>query len=164
MWVDKITSWEWGAGSSRASHSLIYLKTVDGKKLFLDDQLGEGPRIKTEEMILREYAGRSMDVAQPVTKVDADSLWAAARKLVLRNLDHLDQSPLGVSTYNLYGDDHMVCSEAVRWALVQALPEDERNIPDTGSPFKKSLGVFFGPANFYSQPQHFLISAVEMPK
>jgi hypothetical protein len=164
MYVDKLTSWEWGEGSSRASHSLIYLKTVNGRKLFLDDQLGEGPRIKTEEMILKEYAGRSMDVAQPIARPDADRLLTAARQLEVRNLAHLDQSPVGASTYNLYGDDHMVCSEASRWALVQAQPPDAAKIEDTGSPFKKSLGVFFGPANFYNQPQHFMVSALDVTK
>ena len=164
MYVDKLTSLEWGEGSSRASHSLIYLKTVDGRKLFLDDQLGEGPRIKTEEMILKEYAGRSMDVAQPIARPDADRLLTAARQLEVQNLAHLDQSPVGASTYNLYGDDHMVCSEASRWALVQAQPPDAAKIQDSASPFKKSLGVFFGPANFYSQPQHFVVSALDVPK
>jgi hypothetical protein len=164
MYVDKLTSWEWGEGSSRASHSLIYLKTVNGRKLFLDDQLGEGPRIKTEEMILKEYEGRSMDVAQPIARPDAEKLWTAARQLEVQNLAHLDQSPVGASTYNLYGDDHMVCSEASRWALVQAQPPDAAKIEDTGSPFKKSLGVFFGPANFYGQPQHFVVSALDVTK
>ena len=164
MYVDKLTSWEWGKGSSRASHSLIYLKTVNGRKLFLDDQLGEGPRIKTEEMILKEYEGRSMDVAQPIARPDAEKLWTAARQLEVQNLAHLDQSPVGASTYNLYGDDHMVCSEASRWALVQAQPPDAAKIEDSGSPFKKSLGVFFGPANFYSQPQHFVVSALDVTK
>jgi hypothetical protein len=164
--VDKLTSWEWGEGSSKASHTLMYLKTVNGHKLFLDDQLGQGPCIKTEEMVLKEYEGRSMDVAQPVAKVDADKLWAAARQLEVQNLAHIDQSLLGLSTYNLYGDDHMVCSEASRWALIQAWPglDEDSQIRDAASPFKKMLGVYFGPANFYADRQHFLIAAVEMPK
>jgi hypothetical protein len=164
--VDKLTSWEWGAGSSQASHTLMYLKTVNGQKLFLDDQLGEGPRIKTEEMVLKEYAGRSMDVAQPVAKPDGDKLWAAARQLEVQNLAHINQSLLGISTYNLYGDDHMVCSEASRWALIQARPDldEDSQMRDTSSPFKKMLGVYFGPANFYTDRQHFIISGLDMPK
>jgi hypothetical protein len=164
--VDKLTSWEWGAGSSQASHTLMYLKTVNGQKLFLDDQLGEGPRIKTEEMILKEYAGRSMDVAHPIARIDADKLWTAAKELTVQNIAHIEESPLRLSTYNLYGDDHMVCSEASRWALVRAWPglDEDSQIRDTASPFKKMLGVYFGPANFYSDRQHFIVSAVEMPK
>ena len=134
--VDKLTSWEWGEGSSKASHTLMYLKTVNGQKLFLDDQLGQGPRIKTEEMVLREYAGRSMDVAQPVAKIDADKLWAAARQLEVQNLAHLDRSLVGASTYNLYGDDHMVCSEASRWALVQAWRRSRTT--SSGTPLRRS--------------------------
>lgn len=164
--VDKLTSWEWGAGSSQASHTLMYLKTVNGQKLFLDDQLGQGPRIKTEEMILKEYAGRSMDVAHPIARIDADKLWDAAKELTVQNIDHIEGSPLRLSTYNLYGDDHMVCSEASRWALVQAWPGlDENNqLRDTASPFKKMLGVYFGPANFYADRQHFIVSGLDMPK
>jgi len=167
--VDKLTSWEWGEGSSRASHGFIYLRTVNGQKIFLDDQLGEGPRLKTEEMILREYAGRDMDVAHPIAGIDADKLWTAARALEIKNLDHVGQSPLGLSTYNLYGDEHMVCSEAARWALVQAWPDAEVQgaedaIRDTGSPFKKMLGVYFGPANFYADRQHFIVSGLDVPR
>ena len=164
--VDKLTSWERGEGGSQSSHSFIYLKTVNGQKLFLDDQLGEGPRIKTEEMILKEYAGRSMDVAHPIARIDADRLWDAAKALTVQNIDHIEESPLRLSTYNLYGNDHMVCSEASRWALVQAWPDlDENNqIRDSASPFKKMLGVYFGPANFYADRQHFIISGLDVPK
>jgi hypothetical protein len=39
----------------------------------------------------------------------------------------------------------MVCSETSRWALIKA----GQPIPETRSPFKKLLGVYFGPANFF---------------
>jgi hypothetical protein len=164
--VDKLTSWERGEGGSQASHSFIYLKTVNGQKLFLDDQLGEGPRVKTEEMILKEYAGRSMDVAHPIARIDADKLWDAAKELTVQNIDHIEESTLRLSTYNLYGNDHMVCSEASRWALVQAWPDLDENsqIRDSASPFKKMLGVYFGPANFYADRQHFIISGLDVPR
>jgi hypothetical protein len=164
LFADKLTSWEWGEGSSEASHSFIYLKTVNGRKLFLDDQLGEGPRIKTEEMILREYAGRAMDVAHPVARIDADRLWTAARELEIGNLDHIERSAAGFTTYNLVGDENMVCSEAARWALVRSWPglDQENQLQD--APFKKLLGVYFGPANFYADRQDFIISGLDVPK
>ncbi|MBN2346542.1 MAG: hypothetical protein JXO51_09125, partial [Candidatus Aminicenantes bacterium] len=50
------------------------------------------------------------------------------------------------TNYGLYGNDKMVCSEASRFILVEAGLE----IADTDSPIKKLLGIYFGPANFYS--------------
>ena len=53
----------------------------------------------------------------------------------------------------------MVCSEASRWALIQAgIP-----VPETKSPLKKMLGINFGPANFYTTNQFFLISSLVPP-
>ena len=65
-YFDKSSSWEKGTSDSRASHTLLCLKTVNGKKFFLDNQSGEGPRIKTEDQILLEYGARTMDVARPL--------------------------------------------------------------------------------------------------
>ena len=165
--VDRLSSWEW---KSRASHTLIFLKEVNGKKLFLDNQSVEGPRIKTEDEIEKEYGTRPMDVArpaelgiaQPLSKAEGAKLWAAARELGILELASEPRKAgnfVDKSNYGLYGDDNMVCSEASRWALIKA----GRQIPTTDSPFKKLLGVYFGPANFYSQEQYFLISPLGKP-
>jgi hypothetical protein len=166
--VDRLSSWEWRSG---ASHTLIYLKTVNGKKLFLDNVSGQGPRIKAEEEILKEYGTRAMDiaspaelgVAQPLTNVEGDKLWAAARELGIRELSARERRSgnlVDTTGYGLYGDDNMVCSEVSRWALIKA----GRPAPDSASPFKKLLGVYFGPANFYSQERYFLISPLTRPR
>ena len=163
--VDKLSSWEW---QSRASHTCIFLREVKGKKFFMDNIPGEGPRIKTGDEIVDEYGSRAIDVArpkrigvaQPVSKVDGDKLWAAARELGIRELAAERERPgnwIDKTNYGLYGDDNMVCSEASRWALIRA----GLQIPNTESPFKKLVGVYFGPANFYSQEQYFLISPLE---
>jgi hypothetical protein len=109
---------------------------------------------------MKEYGKLSMDVAQPVSKPDGEKLWEAAKKLQKANLDRKEYDlAIDETGYGLYGDGNMVCSEASRWALIQAgVP-----VPDTASPFKKALGIYFGPSNFYSQKQRFLIAAVEMP-
>jgi hypothetical protein len=156
---DKASSWEKGTSNSRASHTLICLKTVNGKKFFLDNQSGEGPRIKTEDQILREYGARPMDVARPLAEVDGRKLWEAARELEMKNLARFGKGVADETGYGLRGDDNKVCSEVSQWVLIRAgVP-----LPDTDSPFKKSLGIYFGPADFYRQDQHFLISAVELP-
>ncbi len=159
---DKLSSWEW---ESRASHSCIYLKEVNGVRFFLDNLPGEGPRIKTDDEIIEEYGARAIDVARPkgttvatpVRKMDAEKLWAAARELGIKQIA-ADQEKAGnlidTTNYGLYGRDNMVCSEASRFVLLKA----GLDIPDTNSLFKKLLGIYFGPANFYSQEQYFLIT------
>jgi hypothetical protein len=163
---DKLTSWEW---DSYASHSCIYLKEVKGVRFFLDNIPGEGPRLKTEDEIIKEYGERYIDVArarrpgvaQPVSKSDAEKLWTAARELGVKQLNsNLENSgnyierTMNWTNYGLYGSDNMVCSEASRFVLIKA----GLDIPDTNSPFKKLLGIYFGPANFYSSEQYFLIT------
>jgi hypothetical protein len=158
-YFDKLSSWEKGTSDSRASHTLLCLKTVNGKKFFLDNQSGEGPRIKTEDQILLEYGARTMDVARPLNNVDSQELWKAARALEMKNLSRLGKGAFDESGYGIIGDDNKVCSESSQWALIRAgVP-----LPSTDSSFKKSIGVYFGPADFYRHDQHFLISAVELP-
>jgi hypothetical protein len=164
---DKLSSWEW---KSWASHTLIFLKEVKGVKLFLDNLPGEGPRIKTEDAIIKEYGARAIDIAQPLSKVDGTGLWTAARELGIKQIT-ADLKKLGNpelvrrinkwTYYGLYGNDNMVCSEADRWVLIQA----GLKIADTESPFKKLMGIYYGPANFYSDEQHFLVTPLEkLPK
>jgi hypothetical protein len=131
-----------------------------------DNFPGEGPRIKTEEEIIEEYGMRTIDVAQPVSKVDGNQLWDAARGLGIKQITD-DLKKLGNpelarhinkgTYYGLYGNDNMVCSETDRWVLIQA----GLKIADTESPFKKLMGIYYGPANFYSDEQHFLITPLE---
>jgi hypothetical protein len=157
---DKLSSWEW---KSRASHCFIYLREVNGVKLFQDNLPGEGFRIKTEDQINEEYAGRYMDIAQPLNRVEANGLWAAARELGIRQLNadlkKLSEPDLVSqmnkwTKYGLVGDDNLVCSESARFALVMAGLE----IAQTDSLLKKLIGIYFGPANFYSDKQNFLIT------
>ena len=155
---DKLTSWEW---DSRASHTLIYLKEVKGVKLFLDDQLSEGPRIKTEDQVVERYGKRIIDVAQPLSRPDSDTLWGVARGLGIKQITadlKKGNNPYNKGTnYGLYGNDKMVCSEASRFVLLMA--GQEVNL--TYSPVKMLLGIYFGPANFYGDKQHFMITPLE---
>ncbi len=158
---DKLSSWDW---NTRASHTCIFLREVKGVKFFLDNLPGEGPRIKTGDQISEEYAGRTIDVAQPVSKVDGNMLWSAARELGIMQIS-ADLKKAGnlfdKTNFGLYGNDNMVCSEASRWTLLKA----GLQIADTESPFKKLLGIYYGPANFYSDVQHFLVTPLEkLPK
>lgn len=165
--ADRLSSWEW---ESPASHTVLFVKEVNGKKLFLDNTsggdrdtaAGVGPHIITGEEFLKIYSTREAHIAQPVSKLEGQKLWAAARELSIKELaDEPKKSKnlIDKTDYGLYGDDNMVCSEASRWALIEAGKGTQLEaVPDTRSPFKKLLGVYFGPANFFSDRQYFIIT------
>lgn len=153
---------------SPASHALIYLKEVNGKKLFLDnvsgaqkdEAAGIGPHIITGEQYLKIYGQREANVAtllQPLKKDQAARLWTAAREMGINELSDQQRKSgnwIDKSGFGLYGNDNMVCSEASRWALIKA----GRWIPGTRSPLKKLAGVEYGPVNFYTDDDHFLVT------
>ena len=163
--ADRLSSWEW---KSPASHTVLFLKEVNGKKLLLDNvsggqsdaAAGVGPHIITGEQFLKVYGQRmahAAQLAQPLNKEEAAKLWGAARDLGIKELaDERKKAKnlIDKTDYGLYGDDKMVCSESSRWALIKA----GRSIPETASPFKKLMGIYYGPANFYSDEQTFLIT------
>jgi hypothetical protein len=166
--ADRLSSREW---KSPASHTVLYLKEVNGKKLFLDSTMGHGPLIITGEEFLKKYGHRGAqvaelgkyEVAQPLSKEEGNKLWAAARELSMKgqaDKSNKSNNLIDKTDYGLYGDDNMVCSETSRWALIKA----GRQIPDTESPFKKLFGVYFGPSNFYNAEQYFIVTPLGVPK
>jgi hypothetical protein len=52
-----------GNVASRVSHTVLYLREINGVKLFLDNQPNEGPRIISEEQLLKIYSRQNADVA-----------------------------------------------------------------------------------------------------
>lgn len=153
---DRISS----ASGSPAAHTVLYLKEVNGKKLFLDNLPGKGSHVISEEEFLKTYGRRGAhlaSVAQPLTPGEADKLWNAAKERIKQESGAQQQKAghiVDQTGYGLYGDDNMVCSETSRWALIKA----GRNIPESGSPIKKFLGIDYGPANFYSDDYNFIIT------
>lgn len=153
------------ATPSPASHTVLYLKEVNGKKLFLDHTPERGSHVISEDEFLRTYGRRNAtlaSVAQPLKKDEADKLWDAARERIMK--ESLSQQAKGGNIldqtgYGLYGNDNMVCSEASRWALVKA----GRDIPESASPLKKVLGIDYGPANFFSDRYNFIITPMGAP-
>lgn len=150
------------ASDSPAYHTVLYLKEVNGKKLFLDNRPGRGPHVISEEEFLKTY-GRSdalvasASVAQPVREDEAENLWNAARDAIMKE-SLIQQEKAGnildQTGYGLYGDENMVCSETSRWALVKS----GRHIPESASPLKRILGIHYGPANFFSDDRNFIIT------
>lgn len=152
-----------GNDSSRASHTLIYLKTVDGKMLFLDNNPGEGATIITDQQYMEKYGGRSADMAryvgEPLKGDEIKKLYDAARELAVNEINKkplFEWGPLrvkGGTTYGVAGGD-LVCSEASRFALVRALGKREPSetnpaIPESSDWFKKKiLSIGYSPADF----------------
>jgi len=157
-----------GGNPSSASHTVIYLKEVNGKKLLLDNQPAEGPRIISEDEFLALYGPRGVNVAklaQPLKPDQAKLLFSAAVDMAQKNRNEKtiywnpDWNPTGKAlldlgtNYGAWGKENVVCSEA-DWALINATG---RNIPKSGDRIKVSLGVDFSPADFYNSP-YFLVT------
>lgn len=150
---------------SPASHTVLFLKTVNGKKLFLDHTPGRGSHVIDEDEFLRLYGSREMlaasprvAVAQPVKEAQTRAIWQNAKKL-LANEENRTGNIIDQTGYGLYGNDNMVCSEASRWVLVKS----GRDIPESASPLKRILGIHYGPANFFADDYNFIITPLWGP-
>lgn len=152
-----------GNAASPAAHTVIYLKDVNGKKLFLDNQPNEGPRIISGEEFLRLYGHRGADVAklaQPLNEKEGKALFSAAVEMAQKNNKQLVNKDtwfgkylLSDTNYGAWGDNNVVCSES-DWALINAAG---RTIPHTDNILKLTLGLNFSPSDFYKS-QYFLIT------
>ena len=149
-----------GNKASKASHTVVYLKEVNGKKLFLDNQPFEGPRIISEHEFLKLYSPRSAEVAklaQPLNQKEGKQLFAAAVEMAQKNrkeiADNWFGTPLLDTNYGAWGKENVVCSES-DWALINAAG---RNIPKSDDRIKVNLGIDFSPAD-YKNSQYFLVT------
>lgn len=156
--------------ASDASHTITYLKEVNGKKIFLDNMPGEGPKIKTEEQIHREYDSRDASVAksaingvaQPLKPDEAQRLYEKALELAKKELDSekgIAYSVFGQTNYGL-GKDNLVCSGA-SWELLKSTG---RELPISRSWIINTTGIDFSPADFYNNTQYFLVTPLSMSK
>jgi len=163
--------------ASDASHTVTYLKEVNGKKIFLDNMPGEGPKIKNEDQIHREYDSRDASVAksaingvaQPLKPEEAQHLYEKALELAKKELDAekgLAYNGLGQAQYGLgqtnygLGKDNLVCSGA-SWELLKATG---REMPLTRSWVINATGINFSPADFYNNTQYFLVTPLSMSR
>lgn len=152
-----------GKVASRASHTVIYLKEVNGVKLFLDNQPNEGPRIISEEQLLKIYSHRKADVAtiaEPLNKKEGEKLFKAAVEMAKKNNKKLVDKDNWFGKYLLTGTDYgtmgendVVCSEA-DWAIINAAG---RTIAHSDNKLKLFFGLNFSPSDFYNS-QYFLVT------
>ena len=149
-----------GSNASRASHTVIYLKEVNGKKLFLDNQPFEGPRIISEEEFMELYGPRKAQVAklaQPLNKKEGKQLFTAAVEMAQKNRKEISNNWFGIplldTNYGAWGKENVVCSES-DWALINAAG---RTIPNSDNKLKLFLGLNYSPSDFYNSP-YFLVT------
>jgi len=152
-----------GDKSSPAAHTVIYLKDINGHKLFLDNQPNQGPRIISGEEFLRLYGHRGADVAklaQPLNEKEGRALFSAAVEMAQKNNKQLVNKDtwfgkylFSDTNYGAWGDNNVVCSEA-DWALINA---SGRTIPHSDNILKLALGLNFSPSDFYRSP-YFLVT------
>lgn len=154
-----------GGNKSFASHTVIYLKEVNGTKLFLDNQPGEGPRILTEKDFQNKYGQRGMDVAtlgklaEPLGPDEGEALYKAAMAMHKQNYQQASDSWWGNTNYGVVGKDEVVCSEA-NWALLR---NAGKFLPKSFDRAKVENGIDFSPADFYNSP-YFVVSPLAMPR
>jgi len=152
---------------SLASHTVIFLREVDGVKHFMENVPGKGPHIITESQVIAEYGARGADVArlaQPLNEHEAKKLYSAALEMAAANRKDVKGSFFSDTTnYGAWGKDNVVCSEA-DWALLN-LARPGASVPKTDDKIKSAAGVDFSPADFYDNDQYFLVSPLlDMPE
>jgi len=170
---DKLLSWVFngadqlnsGSRASKASHTLIYVKEINGKKMFLDNVSGKGPHLISEEEYLFLYGNRGANVAQlaqPLKQEQYQKLYDVARKLA-DDQKKYEQATKGSlisgSKYGIMGSD-MVCSEASRWVLTQV----GAYIPTTEDPGKLQFGIKYSPADFNKSNSFIITPLQDVPK
>ena len=125
FWINKGDEILSSTKSSSASHTLIYLKTINDKKMFLDNVPDSGARIISEDEYIDLYGSRNAkvgtltNVAQPLSDEDGEKFYQIAKDLADKELKYKSTNSKNYikgSTYGVRGTD-MVCSEASRWVL-----------------------------------------------
>jgi hypothetical protein len=150
------------AKGADASHTVLYLKQINGIRFYLDNIPGEGPRIVPEVYILNKYGKRSMEVAklaQPLKAAEGETLYSAAREMRAKNVERLKGNKWFDSTnYGIWGKDNVVCAES-DWSLLRTAG---REIPKSNDLLKKGLGVDFSPADFHGDMRYFLVTPLSL--
>lgn len=132
------------AEKTPVSHAVTFVKSVEGKLLFLD-HTSEGSRILNEAKLIQKYGHRRMYVARPQEVADGRKLWQVAREAALRKR----------SDYGLFGDN-AVCSERAGIAVARStgLPLEQNRL----GPIDITPGDFFDDE---STGKYFIVSPLQ---
>lgn len=163
--VADVSNFGQNSQKSSASHTVTYLKEENGKKIFMDNLPGEGPKIINEDELRTIYLERNASVAklvgQPLNTNQANILYQTAKEMELKNIEKSGSGNYWDSTnYGAIGNDNMLCSET-SWALIKSTG---RALPLSKSWVSKSTGVNFSPADFYENTQYFFVTPLSLDK
>lgn len=91
--------------NANLTHTVTCVKVVNGKRFYMDNQLGEGPRIIDETTFKERYKNRDSEiaqirgkgdnwgVAQPLNKEEAQKLWDKSMELNKKNRENVKYNP-----------------------------------------------------------------------
>lgn len=103
------------------SHAFVYLGKSGSHRLFLDNQLGEGPRIIGETELRQRYGHRQLFTARPTMPIDGTALFRAAADYARSNEAAINRGHGLLGTkYGVFGKDNFVCSETSLFAVARA--------------------------------------------
>lgn len=163
-----------GSTATNASHTLTYLKEVDGVKLFLDNNPSVGAVIISEQQLREKYDGRGTEIARltgaPLDSNQVKLMWNKAIEMQQKNNQQAlfsynasgEKKFIAGTEWGILGDD-MVCSEA-SWELIKATGRKDFNPQAKGwfNGWLKKTTIGFSPADFYENNQYFLISELNL--
>lgn len=155
--------------ASGSFHTVMFLREVNGHKLFLENVPGEGPQIIGQEEFLERYDNRATKVArlaEPLNERQGKELFTQAISLAQKNNQEVQRnwfgSPKRGTRYGIWGDEDVVCSEADWVLLNNAMKIQGRSIPKSTNSIK-SLAIDFSPADYLDSP-YFIVSNLSLPR
>jgi hypothetical protein len=149
------------------SHALLYLGTSGSVRLFLDNQLGEGPRIIGEAEFRQRYSHRQLFTAQPTMPVDGTELFRAAADHARSNQATTKRGHGYLGTkYGVFGKDNFVCSETALFAVARASKGALQSLTHDLRSKKKSKIIEVTPGDIYDQDGngYFTVRSLQLEK
>jgi len=113
--------WLFGNQNGNVTHALVYVGEQSGVKLFLDNQLSEGPRIISETEFKQRYGKRLLYNARPTLQPDGHEMFKSAYEFAKSNMSATKRGHGLLGTrYGIFGKGEVVCSEASLFSVVRA--------------------------------------------
>lgn len=141
-----------GNEAAPVTHVLVYIGTRAGSKLFLDNQLGEGPRIIGETEFRQRYGLRPLFRARPINGPEANDLFSAAYDFAKSNKQATRRGTGLLGTkYGIFGKDNVVCSEAALFSVVEAQAPGQKIVTETVGGKRILNPISVTPGDIYNQ-------------
>lgn len=144
--------WLFGNENGKVTHALVYVGEQSGVRLFLDNQLGEGPRIISETEFKQRYGDRPLYTARPTLQPDGHEMFKAAYDFAKSNMEATERGHGLLGTkYGIFGQDNVVCSEAALFAVARAQAPGRRIVVESIGGKRLLNPVSVTPGDIYNQ-------------